>query len=71
MKSSMDQLNEKRAKLKDAEQSLSAVIAQKEDKLKAIADKLEVLKARENELNSKSSHFTQFALCLSGVISKT
>ena len=32
----------------------------KEDKLKAIADKLEVLKARENELNSKSTYFTQF-----------
>ena len=54
LKSSMDQLNEKRTKLKDAEKSLSEVISKKEEAIKSISDKLEVLKARENELNSKS-----------------
>ena len=54
LKSSMDQLNEKRTKLKDAEKSLSEVIGKKEEAIKSISDKLEVLKARENELNSKS-----------------
>ena len=53
LKSSMDQLNEKRMKLKDAEQSLSSVIATKEEKLKSIQDKLELLRQRESELNSK------------------
>ena len=53
LKSSMDQLNEKRTKLKDAESSLSQVITKKEEQIKSITEKLEELRARENELNSK------------------
>ena len=49
----MDQLNEKRTKLKDAEASLSQVITKKEESIKSITDKLEELRARENELNCK------------------
>ena len=55
LKSNMDQLNEKRKTLKEAEQSLSQIIAKKEEALATIAEKLDVLKARENELQSKSS----------------
>ena len=38
LKSSMDQLNEKRTKLKDAEASLSKVITGKEEQIKSITD---------------------------------
>ena len=53
LKSSMDQLNEKRTTLKKAEANLSQVISKKEEQIKTITDKLEELRARENELNSK------------------
>ena len=62
LKSSMDQLNEKRTTLKKAEANLSQVISKKEEQIKSITDKLEELRARENELNSKCLSAAEFCV---------
>ena len=62
LKSSMDQLNEKRTTLKKAEANLSQVISKKEEQIKSITDKLEELRARENELNSKWLSAAEFCV---------